>query len=88
MLKIDQSFIRELIHDQDSAAIVKTIIGLGHNMGLQIIAEGVESKEQLTQLQAMHCDRIQGYYFSRPLAVGDFEIFMKNSNILIERAIN
>lgn len=67
MLKIDQAFIRECQSKREDAAICKTIITLGKSLGLQIIAEGVETIEQLTFLKQHDCDIYQGYYFSRPI---------------------
>lgn len=66
-LKIDQSFIRDITMDSDDAAIAATIITLGHSLKLKVIAEGVETAEQLALLRGMKCDEIQGYYFSKPL---------------------
>ncbi len=66
-LKIDRSFIHHVSSDQDEAAITKAIISLGHDMNLQVIAVGLETKEQLDFLSQYSCDRAQGYYFSRPL---------------------
>ncbi|MBI3894508.1 MAG: EAL domain-containing protein [Acidobacteria bacterium] len=66
-LKIDQSFVGALNADEKSAAIVRSIISLGHSLGLKVIAEGVETAEQLNYLRALQCDYGQGYYFSRPV---------------------
>jgi len=66
-LKIDQSFVRDLALDSDDAAIIKAIISLAHNLQLSVIAEGVETQEQLDYLRVSECDEIQGYYFSKPL---------------------
>ncbi|WP_232511883.1 bifunctional diguanylate cyclase/phosphodiesterase [Herbaspirillum sp. meg3] len=67
-LKIDQSFVRQLKpHSQDSA-IVEAVIGLGHTLGINVIAEGVETIDQREWLKRLSCDEIQGYYYSRPLA--------------------
>lgn len=66
-LKIDQSFVRDLGQDADDHAIVRSIINLGHNLGLTTIAEGVETAEQFDFLISEGCDGFQGYYFSRPL---------------------
>lgn len=68
VLKIDQSFVRELTIDSDDAAIVKAIISLAHNLQLSVIAEGVENQAQLEYLQRHGCDEIQGYYISRPIS--------------------
>lgn len=68
ILKIDQSFVRELTIGSDDAAIIKAIISLAHNLQLSVIAEGVETEAQLEFLQRNSCDEIQGYYISRPVA--------------------
>ncbi len=66
-LKIDQSFIRDMLVDADGASIVKAILQLGHSLQLDVIAEGVETPEQLAFLREAGCDEVQGYLFSRPL---------------------
>lgn len=65
-LKIDQSFIRNMLQDKTSMELVKSIIALGTNMNMKIIAEGVESAEEADFLKSVGCGRAQGYYFSRP----------------------
>jgi diguanylate cyclase (GGDEF)-like protein len=67
-LKIDQSFVRNVADDPESAAIVKAIIDLGHAMRVDVIAEGVETEAQLEILRGFGCDQAQGYWFSRPVA--------------------
>jgi EAL domain-containing protein (putative c-di-GMP-specific phosphodiesterase class I) len=68
-LKIDQSFVREATSDPDDAALVMAIITLSHNLRLKVVAEGVETEDQLRFLQLLRCDEIQGYFFSKPLPV-------------------
>lgn len=72
-LKIDIAFIRDIIIDADDAAITVAIISMAHRLKLKVIAEGVETKEQLDFLRAHGCDEIQGYYFSRPLPLIELE---------------
>lgn len=67
VLKVDQNFIKGIPVNQNDAAITSAIIALGHNLGMKVIAEGVESAEQLQYLAEHDCDLVQGYYFSRPL---------------------
>lgn len=77
-LKIDRSFVSVLDIEPDAAAIIKTIISLGHNLNLHIVAEGVETADQLAALKEYDCDEIQGYYYSRPLSTSGFsEMFKK-----------
>jgi diguanylate cyclase (GGDEF)-like protein len=77
-LKIDRSFIRDISVDRDDAAIVRAIIGLAHNLRLRVVAEGVETEQQLEFLRSLESDEYQGYYCSRPLAVADFERYMRD----------
>ncbi|MCK5335403.1 MAG: EAL domain-containing protein, partial [Gammaproteobacteria bacterium] len=72
VLKIDRSFIRDITFDMDDEIIVKTIIAMGHNLGLKIIAEGVEEQQQLDIIKQYNCEWYQGYYCSKPLAADDF----------------
>jgi diguanylate cyclase (GGDEF)-like protein/PAS domain S-box-containing protein len=67
-LKIDSSFVSKITHDVESSEIVRTIISLAHNLGKDMIAEGVETASQLAMLDEMNCTYAQGYYFARPLA--------------------
>jgi len=68
-IKIDRVFIRDVAVNPDDAAITTAIINMAKSLRLKVIAEGVENEAQLSFLRAHHCDAIQGYYFSKPLAV-------------------
>ena len=71
-LKIDRSFVQAMTVDPDNAAITATIINMARTLNLKVIAEGVETEQQMLFLRAHNCDEVQGYYFSKPLAAGDF----------------
>jgi diguanylate cyclase (GGDEF)-like protein len=79
VLKIDKSFVQDVTSNPDDAALVKTIITLAHNMRLKVVAEGVETEDQLKFLHFLNCNEWQGYLFSKPLTVDDF------SNLITER---
>jgi diguanylate cyclase (GGDEF)-like protein/PAS domain S-box-containing protein len=76
-LKIDQSFVRQITTVPDEIIIVKAVIGLGRSLKLRVVAEGVETQEQLAFLQAHQCDEAQGYYFSRPVLPEQFAKLLK-----------
>ncbi|CAH1218532.1 hypothetical protein PAECIP111893_04439 [Paenibacillus plantiphilus] len=80
-LKIDRSFIQDVPHGVRDTAITKTIIALGRRLGLKVVAEGVETKEQLAFLSSRKCDEVQGYLISKPLAVEEIEPLLRNGNL-------
>ena len=71
-LKIDQSFVRDVTDDPDDAAIVAAIIGMAHNLKLDVIAEGVETEQQAALLEEHSCHHMQGYLFGKPLPADEF----------------
>ncbi|MEN6586862.1 MAG: EAL domain-containing protein [Sulfuricella sp.] len=71
-LKIDQSFVRDIVTEPTAAAIAVSTIALAHRLQLRVVAEGVETETQLGYLSMNHCDEMQGYYFSKPLPAGEF----------------
>ncbi|MDO8705199.1 MAG: EAL domain-containing protein [Sulfuricaulis sp.] len=78
VLKIDQSFVHDIPGDADDAAIASTIITMAHSLDLKVVAEGVETQEQLNFMRAHSCDAMQGYFFSKPLPVDQFEKLLQS----------
>jgi diguanylate cyclase (GGDEF)-like protein len=76
-LKIDQSFIKEIINNHHDAAIITAVITMAHSLALKVVAEGVETEEQLTWLRVQQCDEAQGYLFSRPLPAHELTRLLK-----------
>ncbi|MFI5011040.1 MAG: EAL domain-containing protein [Hyphomicrobiales bacterium] len=76
-LKIDKSFVRDLPNDENDKAIAAAVISLGQKLNLRVIAEGVETDQQVAFLRDNNCDEVQGYHFSKPLSAADFEEFIK-----------
>ncbi len=79
-LKIDKSFVQDVPHKKDDAQIVSTIISMGQKLGLEVIAEGVETKEQMEFLKSQNCYLMQGYYFSEPIRASEFEDMLERYN--------
>ncbi len=82
VLKIDKTFVSDITHSIDDAAIVRAIISLAHSLRLKVIAEGVETEQQLAFLRQHGCDQMQGYLFSRPLAAAAFEALLHEGSML------
>jgi len=78
-LKIDKSFVLAMSKNEDDKIIARTIIELGHNFNLSVIAEGIEDKETMTELASLGCDKGQGYYMSRPVTESELNEFIQSS---------
>lgn len=82
-LKIDQSFVRNLATNESDAAITRAIIGLGHSMKLEVVAEGIENAEQLDRLRQENCDIAQGFYLHPPLTTDRFEKLLQHDRRIV-----
>jgi len=80
-LKIDRSFICDIPSDENDVAIVRSIVSLGHSLGLKVIAEGAETQEQIDYLRSINCDSVQGYFYSRPLPPDECVSRMQKASI-------
>jgi diguanylate cyclase (GGDEF)-like protein len=79
-VKIDQGFVREMVDNPQALAIIRSVIGLGHGLGVPVVAEGVETQAQLDALRAEGCDQVQGYLIARPNPIAFFE------NVVVDRS--
>jgi diguanylate cyclase (GGDEF)-like protein/PAS domain S-box-containing protein len=86
ILKIDRSFIRDLTTNPSDAAIASTIVALGHNLRMSVIAEGVETREQFDLVRAMGCDAMQGFYYARPMRAEDFTAMLSSDRRVFDEA--
>ena len=77
-VKIDQSFIRRISTTGDDTTIVKAVIGMARGLKLRVVAEGVETAEEVAFLRAYRCDEAQGYFFSRPVPAQQFPMLLTN----------
>ncbi len=80
-LKIDRSFVSQMNYSEESLEIVRTVIRLARNLGMSLIAEGVESEEQLNLLRDLECDEAQGYHFGKPMAVTEVEEWLERRSL-------
>lgn len=80
MLKIDRNFVQDLHEDEDDIAIVETIIMLAKNLGLEVVAEGVEKPEHVDILKTFHCNAAQGYHYAKPMPFSDFTALLEAQN--------
>ena len=85
-IKIDKSFVQDLLEDEDDATIVRAIIQLGKSLGMQVIAEGVETAEQEAYIIAQGCNEGQGYFYSKPLPARELAMYLKQARRLISKA--
>jgi EAL domain-containing protein (putative c-di-GMP-specific phosphodiesterase class I) len=82
-IKVDKSFVRDIQVDANDAAIVTAIIKMSHSLNFKVIAEGVETIEQLQFLKEYECDEIQGFYFSKPISGEEFYDLLKADKVYI-----
>jgi len=80
-VKIDRSFIRGLPSDRDDTAITQAVIAMAHSLGLRVVAEGVETADQLGLLQSLHCDEVQGYLLGRPAPAGEIAVRLQFGSV-------
>jgi len=80
VLKIDQSFVKNIVSDPSDEAIVRAIITLGRSLNLQVVAEGVETSEQAEKLRIEDCDILQGYLFAKPMGEPELVQFLEQAN--------
>jgi EAL domain-containing protein (putative c-di-GMP-specific phosphodiesterase class I) len=81
VMKIDKSFIQDITASSDAKAIIKAIIAMAKSLQIKVVAEGVETEEQLTFLQSHHCDEIQGYFYSYPVPDKEFTELLKKGSL-------
>jgi EAL domain-containing protein (putative c-di-GMP-specific phosphodiesterase class I) len=77
VLKVDRAFTAELCNGKEGEALFMAILSMAHVLGMSVVAEGVETEEQLKVLQALSCNEVQGYYISPPMAAGDIPHLMR-----------
>ena len=83
-IKVDKCFVDGVVDGGENEAIVRAILAMAHSLGKRVTAEGVETLEQACALRAMACDRLQGYYFSRPVAAAEVSLLLSRQHSLPE----
>ena len=78
-MSVDKSFVERMARDASDAVIVRSTIDLAHNMGLLVVAEGVEDETTLERLRALGCDMVQGFFLGKPMTAGDVNTWMRTS---------
>jgi EAL domain-containing protein (putative c-di-GMP-specific phosphodiesterase class I) len=77
-IKIDKSFVMNMATDENDAAIVRSTIDLAHNLGLKVVAEGVENQDSMERLARLGCDAAQGYYLARPMPAAEMKRWLRD----------
>jgi diguanylate cyclase (GGDEF)-like protein/PAS domain S-box-containing protein len=86
-LKIDQSFVRDVASDPSDRAIIAAVVNLAHSLRMEVVAEGIETVEQLEYVRFVGCDAVQGYYFGKPMAAAQFEDFIARAKCVAAQAV-
>ena len=87
-LKIDQSFVMKAVTEPNAATVVRTIVAMSHNLGIKVIAEGIETPEHLRYLAQRKSDEAQGYYFSRPVTAAGFAEAVTSIHRMFDERVN
>jgi EAL domain-containing protein (putative c-di-GMP-specific phosphodiesterase class I) len=82
-IKIDRTFVKGVVDDPKSATIVRSLLSMARSLGLEVIAEGVETSDQAASLRNEHCDAAQGYLYSRPLSAADFARYLRVAQLAV-----
>jgi EAL domain-containing protein (putative c-di-GMP-specific phosphodiesterase class I) len=82
-LKIDRSFVTQMMENEENLAIVRTIVALAQNLGMDVVAEGVETEDQLKLLRKLECENGQGYLFSTPLGARQLDQFIADNSMAL-----
>jgi EAL domain-containing protein (putative c-di-GMP-specific phosphodiesterase class I) len=83
-LKIDRSFVMDIPQDPDDMTIVEAVVGLAHSLKMSVIAEGVETFDQILYLRSLGCDAMQGFFVSKPVPAEEFRVMLARGRVLLE----